>query len=174
MIDPLIPLVIATSLALLFFMAARHKLASLPHFQAQLAAYRILPAKLTAPAARSLPWLEMLLVFALLIPVSRAPAGLAAGLLLLVYAAGMAVNLGRGRRQIDCGCGDAPQPLSPWLLLRNVICAAGALSLALPVASRPLVAADLVFVALFTAAFALSYLMFEHLTRNYSLITAQE
>ena len=43
--------------------------------------------------------------------------------LLLAYAAVMAINLVRGRRFIDCGCGGAAQPLSLGLVLRNVVLA---------------------------------------------------
>jgi hypothetical protein len=44
---------------------------------------------------------------------------LLAFVILGVYTVAMSVNLARGRRYIDCGCGDLPTPLSGWLLLRN-------------------------------------------------------
>ena len=57
-------------------------------------------------------------------------AGLAvAGLLLLAYFAAIGLNLQRGRRAIDCGCG-APgraQGLSAGLLVRNAVLALAAL-----------------------------------------------
>ena len=38
-----------------------------------------------------------------------------------IYTTAIAVNLLRGRRSIDCGCGGEPTPLSAWMLLRNVL-----------------------------------------------------
>jgi len=43
MIDPLIVLILSASLALLFFMAARHKMSAPGQFKAQLAAYELVP-----------------------------------------------------------------------------------------------------------------------------------
>jgi hypothetical protein len=50
--------------------------------------------------------------------------------LLVVYAASMSVNLARGRRYIDCGCAGpaARQPLSAWLVLRNLALAGAGLA----------------------------------------------
>ncbi len=170
MIDPLLPLVISTSLALLFFMAARHKLNDIRRFEAQLAAYQLVPDSLLRISAKTLPWIEMSLVFLLLIPFTRAFAALVAAVLLVAYAMAMAVNLSRGRSEIDCGCGDTPQPLSVMLLVRNTVLAAGALLLVVPVIDRSITTIDLVFVALFTAVLAMAYLMVEMLVKNHSLL----
>ncbi|MFM1897654.1 MAG: hypothetical protein RLZZ385_2728 [Pseudomonadota bacterium] len=170
MIDPLVPLILALSLALLFFMAANHKLKHFAHFQASLGAYEIVPQPLLPVVARTLPWLEMALVFLLLIPASRALAGAVAAALLVVYGLAMAVNLKRGRSEIDCGCGDAPQTLSGWLLLRNALLACGAVIVALPVLDRSLAGLDLLLVVLFTAVLALFYLTVDELVRNHAAI----
>lgn len=170
MIDPLLPLVISTSLALLFFMAARHKLNDIRRFEAQLAAYQLVPDSLLRISAKTLPWIEMSLVFLLLIPFTRAFAASVAAVLLVAYAMAMAVNLSRGRSEIDCGCGDTPQPLSVMLLVRNTVLAAGALLLVVPVIDRSITTIDLVLVALFTAVLAMAYLMVEMLVKNHSLL----
>ncbi|MDO9475094.1 MAG: MauE/DoxX family redox-associated membrane protein [Pseudohongiella sp.] len=170
MIDPLLPLVISTSLALLFFMAARHKLSDNRRFEAQLAAYQLVPESLLRISAKALPWIEMSLVFLLLIPFTRAFAASVAAALLVAYAMAMAVNLNRGRSEIDCGCGDTPQPLSVMLLVRNTVLAAGALLLVVPVIDRSITTIDLVLVALFTAVLAMAYLMVEMLVKNHSLL----
>lgn len=170
MIDPLLPLVIATALALLFFMAARHKLNDNRRFQAQLAAYQLVPEPLLAISAKTLPWIEMSLVFTLLIPYTRVLAASLAATLLVVYALAMAINMSRGRSEIDCGCGDIPQTLSPMLLLRNAVLAAGALVLTVPVVERAITTMDLIFVALFTAVLATAYLMVELLVRNHAVL----
>lgn len=170
MIDPLLPLVISTALALLFFMAARHKLSDNRRFQAQLAAYQLVPEPLLGISAKALPWLEMSLVFMLLIPFTRPLAASVAATLLVVYALAMAVNLIRGRSEIDCGCGDMPQPLSYLLIARNSVLSAGALMLVLPVVERAITTTDLIFVALFTAVLATAYVMVELLVKNHSLL----
>ncbi len=170
MIDPLLPLVISTSLALMFFMAARHKLGDNQRFEAQLGAYQIVPAPLLRISARTLPWIEMSLVVLLLIPFTRSFAASIAATLLVVYALAMAVNISRGRSEIDCGCGDKPQTLSVMLLVRNAVLASGSLLLVMPVIERAMTTTDLVFVVLFTAVLAMAYLMVDLLVRNHSLL----
>jgi hypothetical protein len=174
MIDPLITIVIATSLALLFLLSARHKISARRRFEAQLAAYRILPESLVSPAARVLPWLEVAVAISMLFATTRLVGGLVAALLLAMYALAMGINLHRGRSQIDCGCGDTPQALSGLLLLRNLVLASGALLLVAPVATRPLGMLDMLFAVLFVAACSFSYSMFEQLSRNHTLLTDKE
>ena len=58
--------------------------------------------------------------------------------MLLAYAGAMTINLVRGRRFIDCGCGGATQPLSVGLVMRNVVLAAAALIALVPAPARPL------------------------------------
>jgi len=168
MIDPLIVLIISASLALLFFMAARHKMSDPHRFKAQLAAYELVPQALLPVSARALPLLEMALVFMLLVPFTRAFAAVIAALLLSVYALAMAVNMLRGRTDIDCGCGDQPQLLSYWLLLRNLVLIAGSCLLIVPAGGRALVWADAILLVLMTAVLAMVYLMVEQLVRNHS------
>jgi len=170
MIDPLLPLVISTSLALLFFMAARHKLSDNRRFEAQLAAYRLVPDSVLGVTAKALPWMEMSLVFLLLIPITRPFAGSVAAALLVIYALAMAVNIRRGRSEIDCGCGDKPQSLSVMLLIRNAVLTSGAVLLVIPVIERSITTVDLIFVALFTAVLAMAYLMVEQLVINHSVL----
>ncbi len=170
MIDPLITLVVSLSLALLFFMAARHKMKSPRQFEAQLAAYELLPRVSVPAVARVLPVLEMLLVFLILIPTTRPVAAVAAGLLLSAYALAMGINMWRGRGDIDCGCGGEPQVLSVWLLLRNVALVAASLLLLFPESGRSLVWADSFFLILLTAVLAMVYLLVEQLVRNQSAL----
>jgi len=174
MIDPLITIVIATSLAILFLLAARHKLSEPLRFEAQLAAYRLLPDSLVTPVRRTLPWFEVAVAIGMLFAATRPYAGLLAATLLTVYALAMAINIQRGRSKIDCGCGDTPQPLSPWLLLRNAILASGALLMLVPAIPRSLGGLDMLFAALFVATFLLSYTMLEYLSRNHNLLTSKE
>ncbi|MEE4186220.1 MAG: MauE/DoxX family redox-associated membrane protein [Gammaproteobacteria bacterium] len=169
MIDPLLVLIISASLALLFFMAARHKMSEPLRFAGTLAAYRILPEAMVPRTARILPYLEMAVVFMILVPPTRPLAALAAAVLLAVYALAMGLNLARGRSDIDCGCGGQPQLLSPWLICRNLVLVAGCGLLLLPVADRRIALADALLLALMTAVLAMLYLMVEQLVRNHSL-----
>ena len=172
MIDPLLQLTLAIPLALLFFLAARHKQADGLHFQAQLAAYELLPTALLPAASRLLPIAELAVALGLLLPQSRGPAALLAGGLLLGYAAAMAVNLRRGRNHIDCGCGAMPQVLSGWLVSRNMVIASAAFIAALPVATRSLGASDIVLLVLLSALLSVAYAMVGQLTANHSVLRA--
>jgi len=174
MIDPLITIVIATSLAILFLLAGRQKLSAPLRFKAQLSAYQLVPDNLLSPVARVLPWLEIVIALSMLFAVSRPYAGIAAALMLGVYALAMGINLRRGRSAIDCGCGDTPQSLSSWLVLRNLVLAGGALLLVTPIAARQLGMLDMLFALLFVAICALGYTMMEHLSRNHNLLTHKE
>ena len=122
MIDPLTVLVLSTSLALLFFTAAMHKLNSSARFRAQLAAYELVPSAILPGLARAIPLAEMAVVFLILVPITRPWAGALAAGLLASYTVAIAVNLLRGRDDIDCGCGGQPQMLS--LLAASAECRA--------------------------------------------------
>ncbi|MEM1436062.1 MAG: MauE/DoxX family redox-associated membrane protein [Pseudomonadota bacterium] len=124
-----VQLAIAIALAALFLSAAYHKLHDRLRFQAQLAEYELLPSALVPAVTGLLATVEIVVGLSLLTPPAwLVSAPLAAGLL-LTYAAAIAINLLRGRTHIDCGCGDAPQLLSGWLILRNLALTGGALAL---------------------------------------------
>lgn len=119
--DPIFIIASALSIAVLLASAATHKLRAPARFAKQLADYQLLPDSLVRPSASLIPLLELVIAFALLVPVSRAWAALSAASLMALYAAAIGINLWRGRRDIDCGCAgpDQAQPLRPALLLRN-------------------------------------------------------
>lgn len=131
--------VVCWLLAAVFLVALHHKVSAAPRFRAALAAYKLVPPAWLRPVAWGLTVLEMVALVLLLLV---RPEGLiiAAGLL-LVYGAAMAVNLLRGRRLIDCGCGDEPTPLSGALLGRNGVLIGLALA-ALPAAFAPAYSLD--------------------------------
>jgi hypothetical protein len=86
--------------------------------------YELLPPALVRPAAAALTATEIAVPIAMLIPGGQpVGAGLAVALLAL-YAAAMGINIRRGRTRIECGCGGAPNLLSPLLLARNGVLAA--------------------------------------------------
>ncbi|HXH02027.1 MAG TPA: MauE/DoxX family redox-associated membrane protein [Candidatus Competibacteraceae bacterium] len=120
-LDPVLITVAALALSAVFLTAAAHKLRAPRLFESQLADYRLLPVRLERPVARLLPGLELSAALALLYAPLRPAAALALLALLALYSGAIAINLGRGRSAIDCGCLGAAlrQELSPWLLVRN-------------------------------------------------------
>lgn len=160
-VDPLLSWLARAGLAALFAVAAAHKLRAPRVFVATLGEYRLLPGVCVAPVAALTIGIELALVPGLLASSASALAGVVASALLLVYSAAIAVNLARGRRDIDCGClGPARrQTLSGWLLVRNVGLLGVAALAALPPGARSFVWLDgvsfvaglLVSAALFTA-----------------------
>ena len=128
-LDPIFIIASALAVAVLLASAATHKLRAPGRFARQLADYQLLPEALVRPIGRVIPPLELLIAFALLVPLSRAIAAVSAAVLIALYAAAIGINLWRGRRDIDCGCAgpDQAQPLRPVLLARNAVLVALAL-----------------------------------------------
>lgn len=168
MLDPALSLVLALALALLFATAAAHKLRDWSYFRASLENYRVLPSALVAPAGALAVGAEVVAVATLPFPGTRAVGALLGAGLLAAYALAIAVNLRRGRTRIDCGCFGAArrERIAPWMVLRNVVLALGALAAALPVASRPLAALDALTIAGALVAAAVLYLAFGTLGSN--------
>ncbi len=161
--DPVIDVTLRTALALLFFVAAGHKLQNLGRFRATLAEYRLLPAGLVPLAAALVVSVEVAAAGALLVPGARAAGLLSAATLLVVYGAAVAINLARGRRDIDCGCAGPAvrRPISGALVARNAALAALALAGLVPVRPRALLWVDGLTVAGATWALAAVYASLE-------------
>lgn len=169
-VDPVLLGAVVGALALVLFAAAWHKLSEPDVFAGALQAYQLLPGAAVAPAARVLPWLEVGVGVALLVPVTRQAALLAFAALILLYAGAMAVNLWRGRRQIDCGCGGDVHPLSWALVARNALLAAAALVVAGPVLDRAFEWLDGVTLVVGVLALYAMYMLFDELLRQSSRI----
>jgi uncharacterized membrane protein YphA (DoxX/SURF4 family) len=127
-VDPVIVLIARLAIGWLFLFGALHKLRDMPAFSGVLAAYRLLPAAFVATAAWLVALVEVVIGIGALL--QSLAAYLAAIALLGGYAVAMAVNLLRGRRFIDCGCGGDAQPITWGLIARNlVVMAAGGIAL---------------------------------------------
>ncbi|MBW8301103.1 MAG: hypothetical protein K0M60_16000 [Hydrogenophaga sp.] len=113
-----------TFTVLVLLRAAWHKVTDFGTFTGYVADYWLLPEALVAPAARGLAAVEFLAVVLLVYPATVRAGALLAVALLGLYGVAMAVNIGRGRTRIECGCGGAAQRLSPALLVRNALLAA--------------------------------------------------
>lgn len=158
-ISPVLHWSVGLSLGLLWFSAAWSKLRDRGGLQQTLVAYQLLPPSLAPTLSRLLPCLEMLIGLGLLLPASRSIAALATTALLLVYGLAMAVNLRRGRFELECGCNPGTDQLISWsLVLRNVVLGATSLMLLLPFARRPLQLSDLIAVPIITALLCAAYL----------------
>jgi hypothetical protein len=118
-LNPIVSWTATLLIACLFASAAWHKFSGLAEFRGALSAYRLLPEWAVGSSAVLLVVLEASIALALLFRLEGA--SLAAFLLLGTYSAAMLLNLLRGRRWIDCGCGGPGQPISYALLMRNAV-----------------------------------------------------
>ena len=125
---------------MLFGVAAMHKLKAPAVFRAAMDDYQLIPSILLTISSISLIILELSAAILLLIPRTQAVGLTIAAALLSVYAAGISINLYRGRRDIDCGCNGpaTTQALSWWLVARNLVFLSLVLLAMEPTASRSL------------------------------------
>jgi len=159
MIDPAIGALLAGAFALLFASAALHKLLGRAAFAQVFRAYGVVPPAL-AGLAVFVPLLELTVAAALLTAAARSGAAASGVALLVTYAAAIAVNLGRGRRDLACGCGGAndARPIAAWMVWRNLALAALLALTLLPWSPRTLGAADAITIGAGTSAAALLYM----------------
>jgi len=144
MLDPVVGVLLLACTALLFASSAVHKLRDRAHFAEVLRAYQVLPEG-AVRVAPLVPLAELSVAVGLFSFATRFGAGLGGAALLVAYAAAIAVNLGRGRRDLACGCGgpDDARPIAPWMVARNLILALGLLAVALvPWKTRSLTPVD--------------------------------
>jgi len=167
-VDPTLQLVARAGLSLLLGWSGAHKLRDVGAFRAALEGYELLPPRWAVPAGAGLIAAEVGIASGLLLPRVAGVAALAAAGLLTLYAAAIAINLVRGRRDIDCGCAGPAgrQPISAGLVARNAALAAVALVGAVPTAARPLTWLDGVTVLAGVAALGLLYAAADGLLAN--------
>ena len=166
--DPILSLGSALMLACVFLAASVHKLRDLRHFETTLGAYGLLPGMLVRPAALGLPLMEFMVALGLLAPPARFSAAMATAVLLGIYTLAIGINMARGRRSIDCGCGDPGrgQTLTGWLLPRNGVLMGLALLAATPVVNRTTGWLDWLVALLAAAAMLLLYSACNQLLSN--------
>ena len=176
LLDPALDMALRGAAAALFATAAWHKLKDPIVFWQVLAAYRLVPERLARPASILVPLVESATALGLLfLPSSPAPV-IAALSLWVLYGIAMAINLVRGRGQLDCGCGGlASDQTIGWALVgRNVLLAGFVSLLLLPAGTRTFLWIDSV-TALFGALIlVLLYASCDHLMRNAVLLSTDE
>ena len=166
MLDPVAVWTARLVLAAVLAMAAFTKLRALEEFVGVVHNYRILPEFLVRPAAYGLPPLEAAIALALLIEPTRSAGAIAAAALLAVFAVAMALNLARGRVEIDCGCFAATlrQRIS-WALVGRNLALIGLATLAIPATTdtRALTWLDAVTIVAASSSAVLLYVAFTQL-----------
>ncbi len=177
MSDPFVVRTVSLGFALLFVLAAGHKLTGMAAFQAVLNDYQLFPPRLVALIARVVPLLELLLGVGWLVSAHTSTVAYASAGLLVAYTAAMGINLIRGRVHIGCGCGFGgaspdDQPLSVGLLLRNVMLVIVALLATLPVPDRQLGIVDNLALVAAVLASTLLYAASNQLLRNGAAINS--
>ncbi|UJJ31477.1 MauE/DoxX family redox-associated membrane protein [Halopseudomonas maritima] len=175
--DPLMHLTIMLGMALLFALAALHKLANQARFALALEGYARafglpLPAGLQGAFSRLLPVLELLAAMGLLCSLQQPLAALPALLLLIIYALVLALTLRSGTALPDCGCqlGERPQPPSAALVLRNLLLVGMTAVLLWPVVPRALGWFDLASLLGAGLSGVLLYALAHQLISNHSLL----
>ena len=164
--DPAISATTALFTGGLFLLAAGHKLADFPRFQATVRAYRIVADDMAGFVAGLAVLVELLIAgLTLSIGASWQPAGIAGAIALLVlYGGVILLNISRGNLAIDCGClgftAKAPR-LTPALALRNLVLATIAALALVPVSDRALTWLDFTAMAGSLASLALLYAGFD-------------
>lgn len=144
LIDPAISWTLALSVAVLFGAAASHKLRDWKQFRDVVRNYKLLPDALVPGSAIALIALECGAAILILFVATRPIGAILSTCVLAVYAVAIAINLRRGRVNLDCGCLGIGrrQPVRWWMVRRNLAIAALALIAVLPMASRELTALD--------------------------------
>lgn len=124
MTDPVLLYAASAALACVLLLGALEKLKDMAAFAAAVQAYEIVPAAFGGLFAWGYVLAEALAGALLLVPGLRSPGAALALLVLALATAGVAVNLARGRRDIDCGCG-GPAMRGAAQRLAGVVDAAG-------------------------------------------------
>lgn len=170
--DPVIAVICSLVLSYVFVVASLHKWRNIEEFRTTLLNYRILPETLSGIIIYTIPTLELLSGIALIIPNTSSLAALLAAALLLMYIYAIGINLLRGRRSIDCGCGGTQQKqaISEWLLLRNGVLLFLAYCITASVQTRALSWFDWVVVLLATVVACLFYNIINQLLVNKDLL----
>lgn len=107
----------------MFLTSSFGKIKEFSEHQKIIKAYKILPLGLTKSFAILDIGFEIIVGVALLTLMIPELSTILASSLLLVYSIAIAVNLFRGRTDLDCGCGGivGDNKISPILVLRNII-----------------------------------------------------
>jgi hypothetical protein len=177
--DPVVSSVLQLLLAWILAESALDKVRDRGGFTRTLAAYRLVPGAFLSATVNGLALIEFMLATAIFLAMAlpllgvgstrlAAVAGLGCAGLLGLYGVAITINLLRGRRDLDCGCGGPAQhhSLGPALVVRNFALVGAALSTTLPLRPRTLTTLDFATTLLAAAALLLARGAIEHLLAN--------
>ena len=172
MLDPAIEFALRGAISLLLATAAFHKLRDPIAFWQVVAAYRLVPEFFARAVAFVIPTIEIALAVSLLVFVGTGLPVIAVIFLWLVYGAAIAINLLRGRLQLECGCGGlaADQTIHWGLVGRNGLLVATTGLLLLPSNARALFWLDFSTAFFGALVLILLYAAMDHLLRNSALL----
>lgn len=166
MIDPILQLTAALTLALVFGAGAASKMTAWAELEGVVRNFRILPGFLVPAVQWALPPAELLLGLGVLVPATRAASAAAMAVLLVLFAGAIALNVLRGRVDIDCGCFRSAlrQNLSWWLVVRNMVLMVLALACLPEASGRELGWADNFVVVMASLTLFIAYLSVGYVT----------
>lgn len=165
--DPVTVRGLAAALSILLLVGAWQKLRDPVVFGAALENYGLLPTTWVPAVAFVLPATEGMGGLLLLLRETATLGGIVALSVLLLATGAVIVNLVRGRRDIDCGCGGlSNQQLSWGLVLRNVLLILAVVLVMHGDVERPLVWLDYLTVASTVLALFGLYAVFNQLLAN--------
>jgi hypothetical protein len=168
-LDPTIVAVACAAIATIFLGSAAMKFWQPKEFRAAVESYRLVPEAISVWLGWIIPALELAGAIGLVMAATRGGAALLLLCLIAMFTGAIALNLARGRRDLDCGCFGPllRQPLSLWLVARNGLLALLVVVAFTPVRGRPLASLD--YLTIIAAAAALVIL---YGAANYLLATA--
>jgi hypothetical protein len=164
-LDPVYSQTVALFIAFVFAFAGLHKVMDYSRHAGIVADYQIVPVSLVPVLAPLVIILEFASAALVLLPAKRS-VGLVLSIgLLAAYLFSIGLNLLRGRKSIDCGCGWGTQghQLSGWLVFRNLVMIAAALTALLPLMDRSLQVADWILVVFAAMAMIAIYFIGEQI-----------
>lgn len=177
MVDPVPTIPLRLFLMFLFVSGGLDKVLRHRQLQESISSYRIMPARFVGFAPAAFTAAEWIVGVGMLMSfvhdgVRLWPSG-AAALILGLYGMGIAVNLRRGRFDLDCGCSwTHPRvPLSMWHLVRIGPLISGALVLSLPELDRKIYWWEQAGVSCAVACAGMLYLCVEALLANRAVST---
>jgi uncharacterized membrane protein len=168
-LDPTIVTIACVATATIFLGSAALKFSQPEEFLAAVESYRLVPEAMAVALKWIVPALELAGAIGLVVAATRGAAALVLLFLIAVFTGAIMLNLGRGRRDLDCGCFGPllRQSLSGWLVARNGLLALLVLAAFAPVDPRPQVSFDYL-----TIAAAATALVILYGAANYLLATA--
>jgi uncharacterized membrane protein len=168
-LDPTIVAIACATSATIFLGSAALKFSQPMEFRAAVESYRLVPEAMAAVLGWIVSVLELAGAIGLVVAPTRGAGALLLLALIAAFTGAIALNLARGRRDLDCGCFGPllRQPLSGWLIARNGLLAFLVLAAFTPGDARPLTSLDYLTIAAAAAAMVILYG-----AANYLLATA--